>query len=464
MTTTELPDNWCYVEIERILLPLQNGSVIQQGWSPQCEKQSASLDEWGVLKTTAIQEGKFLSYENKKLPYGMEPRPYIEVKPGDILMTCAGPRNRCGVTSFVKETRPKLMMSGKIYRFRADTDKISSSFLEAFLLSQEAKLAIDKMKTGISDSGLNLTHSRFLKLPVPLAPLNEQDRIVAKIEELFSELDKGIESLKTARAQLKVYRQSILKHAFEGKLTADWREINNTPSEWDISELGKCGKWQGGGTPSKAVAAYWDGGNVLWVSPKDMKSRFIEDTQQKITREGVANSPAKIINGPSVLFVVRSGILRRILPIAMANTGVTVNQDMQSVVPSKHTIQFLYWYCEANEQNIRHQCSKDGTTVESIDVAELKRFPVPVPSYPEQDEIVKRIEAQISVAEKIEATIDFEIQKSEALRQSILKKAFSGQLVAQNSADEPASVLLERIRAKKEKTSDKKPKTKRRAV
>lgn len=195
-----------------------------------------------------------------------------------------------------------------------------------------------------------------------------------------------------------------------------------------------------------------------------MKSRFIEDTQQKITREGVANSPAKLINGSSVLFVVRSGILRRILPIAMANTGVTVNQDMQSVVPSKHTIQFLYWYCEANEQNIRHQCSKDGTTVESIDVAELKRFPVPVPSYPEQDEIVKRIEVQISVAEKIEATIDFEIQKSEVLRQSILKKAFSGQLVAQDPADEPASVLLERIRAEKEETSDKKPKTKRRAA
>lgn len=82
------------------------------------------------------------------------------------------------------------------------------------------------MKTGINDSGLNLTHDRFSSLRVPLAPLREQHRIVAKIEELFSELDKAVESLTLARAHLKTYRQSLLKAAFEGKLTADWRAAN----------------------------------------------------------------------------------------------------------------------------------------------------------------------------------------------------------------------------------------------
>ena len=141
-----LPKSWCVVEIEQVLSPLSNGNVIQQGWSPQCEKYSSSIEEWGVLKTTAIQEGYFLPEENKKLPNNMEPRPSIEVKSGDILMTCAGPRNRCGVTCFVKKTRPNLMMSGKIYRFRADQRKIDPAYLEAFLLSQDAKVEIDKMK------------------------------------------------------------------------------------------------------------------------------------------------------------------------------------------------------------------------------------------------------------------------------------------------------------------------------
>jgi type I restriction enzyme S subunit len=87
------------------------------------------------------------------------------------------------------------------------------------------------MKTGISDSGLNLTHGRFAELIVPLAPLNEQLRIVTKIDELFSELDKGVESLRTVRDQLQVYRQAVLKHAFEGKLTAGWRDENKDKLE-----------------------------------------------------------------------------------------------------------------------------------------------------------------------------------------------------------------------------------------
>jgi len=301
------------------------------------------------------------------------------------------------------------------------------------------------------------------KLWIP--PANEQKRIVAKIEELFSELDKSIESLKTTREQLKVYRQSVLKSAFEGKLTVGWRKKNKVSDTWMISELGRCGKWQGGGTPSKSISSYWNNGDILWVSPKDMKSRHISDTQQKITKEGVENSPAKITGDKAVLFVIRSGIIRRILPIAIAVPGITVNQDMQALMPSEHSVEFLYWYCEANEQEIRHTCSKDGTTVESIEVAELKKFPVPVPNYDEQKEIVKLVEAQISVIENFEATIGNELQKSEALRQSILKKGFSGKLVAQDSADEPASILLERISfEKKIQSPKKKSKDKRKAA
>ncbi|MFZ4083819.1 MAG: hypothetical protein ACOYKN_21520 [Pirellula sp.] len=95
--------------------------------------------------------------------------------------------------------------------------------MEAFLRSKDAQVAIDGMKTGISDSGLNLTHGRFFQLKVPVAPLQEQHRIVAKIEELFSDLDAGVAALKRAKANLKRYRASVLKSAVEGKLTEQWR-------------------------------------------------------------------------------------------------------------------------------------------------------------------------------------------------------------------------------------------------
>jgi type I restriction enzyme, S subunit len=179
-----LPKTWVAATIDEVLVPNENGKPFQQGWSPQCEKAPAEPDEWGVLKTTAIQEGEFLEVENKSLPDALRPKPHLEVNEGDILMTCAGPRSRCGVTCLVKRTRPRLMISGKMYRFRPDSERILPEYLESYLLSRDAKQAIDRMKTGISDSGLNLTHSRFAELFVPVAPLNEQRRIVGKIEEL----------------------------------------------------------------------------------------------------------------------------------------------------------------------------------------------------------------------------------------------------------------------------------------
>jgi len=222
-----IPTSWEITTIEKILEPRYEGKTIQQGWSPLCEKyRSKSNELWGVLKTTAIQAGYYLEVENKQLPEHLEPKEQVEVEAGDILLTCAGPRNRCGIPTLVRKTRPRLLMSGKMYRFRPMEKYVTAKYLELYLLSHIAQFSINKMKTGSSDSGLNLTHARFRELQIPVAPFSEQTRIVEKIEELYSELDKGVESLKTAKAQLTIYRQALLKQAFEGKLTEQWRSNN----------------------------------------------------------------------------------------------------------------------------------------------------------------------------------------------------------------------------------------------
>ena len=241
----DLPESWSRIEITEVLEANNNGKTFQQGWSPRCENFPAPEGKWCVLKTTSIQYGEFWDHENKFLPDHLEPRAHLEVKPGDVLMTCAGPRVRCGVACLVERTRPKLMMSGKMYRFRPHPEVMHPKYLAYMIQTPEAQLEIDRMKTGINDSGLNLTHSRFAAWNVAVAPLNEQRRIVAKIEEVFSELDKGIESLKTAGRQLEVYRQSVLKHAFAGKLTAQW--LASRRSEW----LTASGSSRSGGMPSK---------------------------------------------------------------------------------------------------------------------------------------------------------------------------------------------------------------------
>jgi type I restriction enzyme S subunit len=301
------------------------------------------------------------------------------------------------------------------------------------------------------------THKRFWiseysQLPVPLAPLNEQKRIIDKIEELITDLDKGIEYLETTKQQLKVYRQAVLKWAFEGKLTNNGQEEGKLPKGWIQKKFNDIGKWRGGGTPTKSVKEYWENGSILWVSPKDMKSKVIKDTEDKITLKAIDSSSTKLIPANSILFVVRSGILRRTLPIAITNIDVTLNQDMQAVTPINILPNYVFWYATCKSEEIRHKCSKDGTTVESIESSLLKNFPFVFPEDKnEQQSIINEIESRLSVCDKIEETIENSLLKSEALRLSIIKSAFEGKLVTQNPSDEPAEKLLERIRAAKGK-------------
>src|ERR1700752_404664 len=98
-----LPLAWLVAPLEALLVPLKDGRTLHHGWSPQCEKEpTRSDDEWGVLKTTAIQPGAFFPEHNKRLPSHLTPRPQHEVKAGDLLITCAGPRVRCGIPCLVR--------------------------------------------------------------------------------------------------------------------------------------------------------------------------------------------------------------------------------------------------------------------------------------------------------------------------------------------------------------------------
>ena len=191
--------NWRQLPITDCLEPLVDGRLIHQGWSPRCEDHpSPNAQTWGVLKTTAIQDGQFLPEQNKQLPLKLEPKPHLEVQHGDILITCAGPRARCGIACLVTETRRRLMISGKMYRFRANAGIVLPQYLLLFLRSDHAQASIDAMKTGSSESGLNLTQDRFSKLQVRFGPLTEQRRIVAKVNELMALMDR-LEAARTER-------------------------------------------------------------------------------------------------------------------------------------------------------------------------------------------------------------------------------------------------------------------------
>jgi restriction endonuclease S subunit len=272
-----------------------------------------------------------------------------------ILATRINPGKSC-----ITKIKCTINQDLKIVKSNSD---ISPLFI--FYLFREIESKILNKSSGTTVLGITLNNLNAIDFLLP--PLPEQHRIVAKIEELFSELDKGIETLKTAQQQLKVYRQAVLKYAFEGRLTNPGVKDGELPEGWVIKSLAKIGEWRGGGTPSKSNPEFWTNGTIDWVTSKDMKSDVINSTIDRITPESLEFSSAKMIPANSVLIVMRSGILRRTLPICLVTHDVTINQDLQAITPFDIDAKYLLYCLKAFSEKIRNSCSKDGTTVESID-------------------------------------------------------------------------------------------------
>lgn len=192
---------------------------LSQGWSPKCLSENVENDEeWAVIKTTAIQHGEFLPYENKKLPTDLEPREQHQIEVGDILITRAGPRIRVGVCCLVRKTKLKLINCDKVYRIKLKDTAVLPEYFELVLNSPDYLKLINDIKTGSSDSGLNLTQDRFLKLEIPLPSIKEQIEIIKQIESRLSVCDSIEQNIKESLEKAEALRQSILKKAFEGNL------------------------------------------------------------------------------------------------------------------------------------------------------------------------------------------------------------------------------------------------------
>nr|WP_285854671.1 restriction endonuclease subunit S [Bacillus safensis] len=202
-------------------------SGLNQGWSPKCENYpSKDYQKWGVIKTTAIQHMDFIEEENKQLPVSLEPREKHELKAGDILITRAGPRVRVGVCCLIKRVRPRLLLCDKAYRFRANLGIVTPEFLVLALNTPEILGKINTMKTGISESGVNLTQNGFSAIELTIPPINEQKEIVRIVDNLLKNEQKAIGYCDVIE-KIDSLKQSILSKAFRGELgTNDSSEEN----------------------------------------------------------------------------------------------------------------------------------------------------------------------------------------------------------------------------------------------
>lgn len=385
--------------------------------------------------------------------------------------------------------------------------QIDNRYFLYALNSPASRKRISDFQTGSTRKRISRGNLSTIEFPIP--PLAEQHRIVAKIEELFSELDQGVASLKTAREQLKVYRQSLLKNAFEGKLTAAWRAAHGDQLE-TAATLQQCiarerqvryqqqlADWQTAGQtgpkpkPPKPLppltaeelaelpdgwitlsveqlceiedgdrgehyptkADFSDTGHCLFLNAKNVTKRgfvfqetsFISKEKHLVLRKGTLKHGDMVFTSRGTLGNIALYDASIPFECVRLNSGMFIIRGYDAALSPD----FLYYHLNAPLVTRQIERLQSGTAQPQLPIREFKTFRLAIPSKREQLEIVQELESKLSEADQLDQTLATALQQADALRQSILKKAFSGQLVKQAKNEEPATALLERIRAGK---------------
>jgi len=445
-------------------------------------------------------------------PYSAVQKGFTSFKEGDVLFAKITPCMENGKMAVVPEVTGGHGFGSTEFHVLRPRKGIESGYLYYFVSSKKFRVDAEHNMTGAV--GQRRVPTPYLAAyEIPLPPTAEQKRIVAKIEEIFSELDKGIESFKTAREQLKVYRQALLKHAFEGKLTAAWREENQDKletadallkriqteradryrqqvKEWekavkaweksgkkgrkpgkpskpkelspltaeDLADLPKLPEGWGwvkvgglcdvvrGGSPRPAGDPKFYGGNIPFLKVADITNNsgpYVKDYSYSIKEAGLKKT--RQIK-PNTLLLSNSGATLGVPKICIIDA--TLNDGLAAFLNLREeSLLFHYYFWESKTKELR--AINQGAAQPNLNTDLIKDVAIPFCSVEEQSELIEKLEACLTEVEYFDQTITTALQQAETLRQSILKKAFSGQLVPQDPDDESAAALLARIRAER---------------
>lgn len=327
---------------------------------------------------------------------------------------------------------------------------IDPKYLVWVLRAFERRILSTCSKHGTTVHSVEIPALKKLQIPVP--PLPEQRRIIVKIEELFSELDNGRESLDASRARLDLYRASVLHQAVQGTNgqshpTRHLREVIGPIGQgWspkcDLNRKAGDGEWAIIKTTAVQPMAYLP--NECKPLPHDLKSRpsiEIRDDDLLMTRKGPRPRTGVVCH------------VRKARPRSMLCDTVYRFRSREEIVLPEYLELALNSPRVVEEINSR----KSGINESGISLnhGRIKSLPIPIPADKAlQARIVQIARERLSIVEHLEAIIEEQIQKSESLRQSILQRAFAGKLVAQDFDDEPASVLLARMRKEKQNSGN----------
>lgn len=496
-----LPDGWQKTTLREI-------AEIVGGVTKDAKKALAQgLREVPYLRVANVQRGRLDLTDLKSIAASESDIQALQLLPGDILLNEGGDRDKLGRGWIWQGQLPLCIHQNHVFRARLASRDIDPVYVAHFTNSMAQAYFAEQGSQTTNLASISL--KKLGALPIWLPPPAEQTRIVEKVEELLSDLDAGVAELKAAQKKLAKYRQSLLKAAVEGALTADWR-TQHPPAEtgeqllqrilterrarWEAKQLAKFqgqGKappkdWQKkypepvqpetSGLPALPQGWVWASLDMLG----DIASGVAKGTKsdgKTPTREVPYLRVANVQRGYLDLSEVKTiqATQRDIEELSLMNGDVLFNEggdrdklgrgwvwrsEISECIHQNHVFRMRPFLAGLQPELISHQgntfgklwfqnAGKQTTNLASINMGMLRAFPVPVAPADEQAEILEQIRTQFESLAQQERATDLAMKQSTAQRQNILRAAFTGQLVPQDPSDEPASVLLARIRAER---------------
>jgi type I restriction enzyme S subunit len=392
--------NWLTPTIGDVCLPTLQGDPARTG-----RKSFRYVDIAGVDR-----DSKSISKADEVPSDDAPSRARKIIETSDVLVSTVRPN--LNAIALVPESLDYEIASTGFAVLRANRELLDPKYLFYWAQSTEFVNFLVANATGASYPAV--TDGVVKRATIPLAPPKEQSRIV----ELLDEADR----LRCLRREADAKAARIMPALFL-KMFGD---PATNPMGWPTNRLDFWFDVFGGGTPSKANDEYWKG-DIPWVSPKDMKVDVIQDTEDHITQDAIANSATKLVDPGCVLIVYRSGILAHTFPVAIAGRALTLNQDLKALASRGEVLnEFIYgWLMSA--QKLALSCVKKGATVHNIDGQRFLGLQVPKPPRNLQEDFARHLQALLLLKNEREKAA----QEVETLFALLLQKAFAGQITAQ---------------------------------
>ncbi|MBB1286926.1 restriction endonuclease subunit S [Flavisolibacter sp. BT320] len=421
-TINGLPNHWKEVKLGELCVRISNGANAKQ----VDEKVGFPISRIETIWNEQIDLDRVKYIEENDSAFVEK----YALKKNDLLFSHINSDTHLGKTAIFKNQTNTLIHGINLLLIRFK-EEVSADFLNyQFKYKRKKGEFISIAQKSVNQSSIN--QAKLKNLDFILPPLKEQHQIVSKIEELFSELDKGIEELKTAQQQLKVYRQAVLKWAFEGKLTNEDVTDGELPEGWKWEVLSEVSDISGGLTKNSKR----EGLQLKLPFLRVANVYFNELDLSEVHTIGIKETEIERVKlvKDDLLFVEGNGSLDQIGRVALWN-GVIENCVHQNhlikarlsneVIP-KYA---LYFFLSTSGREKIKQQANSTSGLHTLSLSKISKLEMPICSIEEQQQIVQEIESRLSVCDKIEETITDSLKQAAALRQSILKKAFEGKLV-----------------------------------